>query len=187
MSSPEADLLKVAPNASLEELKRVYRKAALVHHPDQNPAPEAAHHFRRITEAYRFLAERAEKHAPPRSPQAVAPDQRLEFVLLDVRALLRRWSIDQWSRVVDGLPAAVWVAGALEAFTEAWPGEEWEAVLPSPDGVSRALEGLELRLSRPRPSFTRAQARKLAAVVDAAEARIRALQAPTRKGRRSEA
>lgn len=187
MSSPEADLLRVAADASLDELKRAYRKAALAHHPDQNPHPEAARHFRRLTEAYRLLAEKAEHRLPPRPPKPISPAQRVEFLLLDVRGLLRRWPVERWSQVSEGLPARVWVAGALEALLEAWPGAGFVSVDPTPEGLGRAVEAWTPRLtSEAIPAFSRQQTRRLTAVIEIAEARLRALQAPPRKGRRSE-
>ncbi len=183
MSSPEADLLKVAPDAGLAEIKTAYRKAALTHHPDQNPDPQAARHFRRLTEAYRLLAEQAQRREPPQSAKLVSPADRLSFLLTDIRSLVKRWPADRWTRVVDGLPAAVWVAGALDVITQVWPGSTADqAVTPTAEGIAKALEGWPDRLAGwpladPLPRQT---ARTLADVLSAAELRLRALDRPRR-------
>lgn len=50
------DLLGIDSSASLEEIKRAYRRLAHRYHPDKNPNnPAAEGHFRQITEAYEVL------------------------------------------------------------------------------------------------------------------------------------
>jgi len=182
MTDPEADLLKVSPDAPLADIKKAFRKAALAHHPDQNPHPEAARHFRRLTEADRSLEARALLREPPRSRQVSLGD-RVEFVLGDVRSMVRRWPADRWTKAVDGLPAVVWVTSALDVLAQAWPG----APAPVPttatvDGIAQALEAWKDRLTgwpldNPLP---RAQRRPLVAAVEAAEGRLKALERLTR-------
>lgn len=48
-------ILGVAPDASAEDIKTAYRRAARRFHPDANPNPGAAAHFRDIAEAYNVL------------------------------------------------------------------------------------------------------------------------------------
>ncbi len=51
-------ILGVSPDASLEEIKRVYRKLVLKYHPDRNPGDrEAEEKFKEINEAYDVLSD----------------------------------------------------------------------------------------------------------------------------------
>lgn len=49
------EVLGLAANSSIDEIKKAYRKKARLYHPDINPAPDAKDHFISITEAYEFL------------------------------------------------------------------------------------------------------------------------------------
>ena len=49
--------LGVAPNASDEEIKKVYRSLAMRFHPDRNDAPGAEVRFKSITKAYEILSD----------------------------------------------------------------------------------------------------------------------------------
>jgi molecular chaperone DnaJ len=49
--------LDVARDASAEEIKRAYRKAARRLHPDVNPGPEAEEQFKRVSQAYDVLSD----------------------------------------------------------------------------------------------------------------------------------
>ena len=56
-------LLGVAQDASSEEIKRAYRKQALLHHPDRNPErrEEAEARFKELTHAYAVLMDPAKR------------------------------------------------------------------------------------------------------------------------------
>jgi DnaJ-class molecular chaperone len=49
--------LGVAPNATDEEIKKVYRSLAMRFHPDRNDAPGAEVRFKSITKAYEILSD----------------------------------------------------------------------------------------------------------------------------------
>ena len=49
------EVLGVQKNALSEEIKSQYRKLALKFHPDRNKSPDAAEHFKEISEAYAVL------------------------------------------------------------------------------------------------------------------------------------
>jgi len=51
------EVLGVSKNAALNEIKSQYRKSALKFHPDRNKSPEAAEHFKEISEAYAVLSD----------------------------------------------------------------------------------------------------------------------------------
>jgi len=48
-------ILKVTPQATLDEVKAAFRKLAFQLHPDLNPSPKAAEQFRELNEAYILL------------------------------------------------------------------------------------------------------------------------------------
>lgn len=52
------EVLGVSKNASLDEIKKAYRKCALQHHPDRNAgSPESEEKFKEATEAYSVLSD----------------------------------------------------------------------------------------------------------------------------------
>ena len=55
------NILGVAPNATDEEIKKVYRSLAMRFHPDRNDAPGAEVRFKSITKAYEILSDRARR------------------------------------------------------------------------------------------------------------------------------
>ena len=69
------DLLGINPSASLEEIKKAYRRLAHQYHPDKNPNnPSAGDHFRLITEAYEILQDTRKRAAYDR--QGPSPGRR---------------------------------------------------------------------------------------------------------------
>ena len=54
-------ILGVAPNASDEEIKKVYRSLAMRYHPDRNDAPGAEARFKAVTKAYEILSDRSKR------------------------------------------------------------------------------------------------------------------------------
>ncbi|MCC7596862.1 DnaJ domain-containing protein [Janthinobacterium sp. FW305-129] len=55
------NVLGVAPNASDDEIKKVYRSLAMRFHPDRNQAPGAEARFKSVTKAYEILADPAKR------------------------------------------------------------------------------------------------------------------------------
>jgi len=51
-------LLEVPKDASLEDIKKSYRKLILKYHPDKNPSKESAERFKEIVEAYKILSDK---------------------------------------------------------------------------------------------------------------------------------
>ena len=48
-------VLGLGKRASKEDIRKAYRKLALIYHPDRNHAPEAEEKFKEINQAYRIL------------------------------------------------------------------------------------------------------------------------------------
>ena len=55
--------LGVARDASPEDIKRAYRKAARRLHPDVNPGPEAEEQFKKVSQAYDVLSDADKKRS----------------------------------------------------------------------------------------------------------------------------
>lgn len=56
-------ILGVTKSASLDEIKRAYRKLALQYHPDRNKTKEAEEKFKEITKAYEVLSDPQKRQA----------------------------------------------------------------------------------------------------------------------------
>jgi molecular chaperone DnaJ len=54
-------VLGVAPNATDDEIKKVYRSLAMRYHPDRNQAPGAEARFKAVTKAYEVLSDPARR------------------------------------------------------------------------------------------------------------------------------
>jgi DnaJ-class molecular chaperone len=49
--------LGLGSDAKTADIKKAFRQLAALHHPDRNPAPEAAERFRAVQTAYEVLAD----------------------------------------------------------------------------------------------------------------------------------
>lgn len=56
------EVLGVAKNASLDEIKRAFRKLAMKYHPDRNKEPDAEQKFKEINEAYQVLSDNEKRN-----------------------------------------------------------------------------------------------------------------------------
>jgi len=57
MAKDYYDILGISHNATLDEIKKAYRKLALKYHPDRNKSKEAEEKFKEINEAYAVLGD----------------------------------------------------------------------------------------------------------------------------------
>ena len=58
------EVLGVQKTASLDEIKKAYRKLAMANHPDRNPGDKAAEErFKEATEAYEILSDDSKRKA----------------------------------------------------------------------------------------------------------------------------
>ena len=58
------DILGVAKTATLDEIKKAYRKLAMKHHPDRNPGnAEAEELFKQAAQAYEVLSDEKKRTA----------------------------------------------------------------------------------------------------------------------------
>lgn len=57
------EILKVSKTASVDEIKRAYRKLALAYHPDRNKTKEAEIRFKEINRAYEVLSDQQKRQA----------------------------------------------------------------------------------------------------------------------------
>lgn len=72
-------VLGAEPGASADEIRRAYRQAALLWHPDRNPDPQAADVFHAVQEAYECLRDPDRRRSYDVALAAPTRLQRLRF------------------------------------------------------------------------------------------------------------
>jgi DnaJ-class molecular chaperone len=77
MSKDYHKILGVVKNATSEEIKKAFRKLALLFHPDRNKDPKAEAKFKEINEAYAVLS--GKELAPRVIPDAGDRGQRTRY------------------------------------------------------------------------------------------------------------
>jgi molecular chaperone DnaJ len=65
------EILGISKSATVEEIKKAYRKLALQYHPDRNPGPEGEEKFKEIGEAYSVLSDASKRAEYDRLKEAV--------------------------------------------------------------------------------------------------------------------
>ncbi|KTD46678.1 DNA-binding protein DnaJ [Legionella rubrilucens] len=70
------EVLGVPPNASLEDINKAYKKAALLTHPDKYKEPDAEEVFKKLGEAYSVLKDAEKRHQYDLSSSDPAPDKK---------------------------------------------------------------------------------------------------------------
>ena len=58
MSNEYYKLLEINTDATVDDIKKAYRKLAIKYHPDKNREPGAEEHFKKISEAYQVLSDK---------------------------------------------------------------------------------------------------------------------------------
>jgi molecular chaperone DnaJ len=82
------EVLGINRTASLEEIKRAYRKLAIKHHPDHNPDNwQAEEAFKEVTEAYAVLSDTDRRQSYDRFGHAYSPHGATGFEKVDFSAI----------------------------------------------------------------------------------------------------
>ena len=112
------EILGVPRSASLDDIKKAYRKLARTHHPDMSKAPDAEARFKELGEAYATLKDEAKRAAydelghpkpgaefrpPPQWQQDFAPGG-MSFEDLDLADLLAAMGRGQRAGPQHGMP-----------------------------------------------------------------------------------
>ena len=113
------EVLEVTKSASVEEIKKAYRKAALKYHPDKNPGnAEAVVQFKECAEAYEVLSDPQKKARYDQHGHDGLRGQPMhDFSHMDVGSIedlflgvFRRESVRRLPRRAGAAAAAGWLA-----------------------------------------------------------------------------
>jgi hypothetical protein len=78
-------ILEVPRDATIDEVKRSYRRLARKYHPDVNPSPDAQERFIAITEAYEFILRKLTQESTPQSSHTTYESN------LEAQAIIDEW------------------------------------------------------------------------------------------------
>ena len=72
------EVLEVGRDASEDDIKRSYRRMAMVYHPDKNNSPDAGERFKEVAEAYEVLRDPKKRATYDRyGPAGLPPENGL--------------------------------------------------------------------------------------------------------------
>lgn len=77
------DVLGVPKKATLDEIRKAYRKQSLKYHPDKNHAPEAQEKFIQVSEAYAVLSDASKRKSYDRFGTGFSPGDGGDFNMDD--------------------------------------------------------------------------------------------------------
>lgn len=88
------DILGIQPGATEREIRKAYRKLALMYHPDKNPSPEAAVRFVEITHAYEMVTGKKSTQTqttkkPADNPEKKTKEERIKDALKNKKEIER--------------------------------------------------------------------------------------------------
>lgn len=86
-------ILELSPDATVDEVKRSYRRLARKYHPDVNPSPDAQERFIAITEAYEFVLRRLSREEVSHSSSEAYESSR------EAQAIIDEWLKSERERI----------------------------------------------------------------------------------------
>jgi uncharacterized membrane protein YidH (DUF202 family) len=87
-------ILQVSPDATIDEVKRSYRRLARKYHPDVNPSPDAQENFIAVTEAYEFIMRKLTQPQPSTTNYSSTYNSNLE-----AQAIIDEWLKSERERI----------------------------------------------------------------------------------------
>lgn len=137
------ELLKVTPEATDEDLRKAYRRLALLHHPDKNPGRihEATQQFARIQAAYAVLSDPQERAWYDRNREKLLKRKTTQNSSNNSRGQVRRGPTVEDLMPLFGLTLQDDLKGVLsKAFTAIFEFEPETVTWPSPKLYNTSAE-----------------------------------------------
>ncbi|KAF8807088.1 DnaJ-domain-containing protein [Phlegmacium glaucopus] len=138
------ELLQVKEDASADEIKRSFRRLALIHHPDKNQGDieQATHKFAALQQAYEILSDEQERAWYDSHRASLIPEADAEAVIEDVRK-----GVNPTSRVRDrGL--------TIRHLARFFDATVWEGFDDEDNGFFTLYRNLFARLHAEEKTFT---------------------------------